>query len=114
MGPYLQYATEKPADPLEIRIYPGTDAEFVLYEDENDTYNYEQGKYSTIALNWNEAQKTLTIGNRQGEFPGMLKDRTFRIVWVNSKNGTGVEPAGQAETVQYSGKELKIISNKSK
>jgi Alpha-glucosidases, family 31 of glycosyl hydrolases len=110
MGPYLQYATEKPADPLEIRIYPGADAEFVLYEDENDTYNYEQGKYSTIALNWNEAAKTLTVGDRKGEFPGMLKDRTFRIVRVNSKNGTGMEPAGQAETVQYSGKELKIVS----
>jgi alpha-D-xyloside xylohydrolase len=108
MGPYLQYATEKAADPLEIRVYTGANAEFVLYEDENDTYNYEQGKYSTIALNWDEAQKTLTIGNRQGDFPGMLRDRTFRIVWVNSKNGTGIEPARQAETVQYSGKEQKI------
>jgi alpha-D-xyloside xylohydrolase len=108
MGPYLQYATEKPADPIEIRVYMGASAEFVLYEDENDTYNYEQGKYSTIALNWDEAQKTLTIGNRQGDFPGMLRDRTFRIVWVNSKNGTGIEPARQAETVQYSGKEQKI------
>jgi alpha-D-xyloside xylohydrolase len=108
MGPYLQYATEKAADPVEIRVYPGANAEFVLYEDENDTYNYEQGKYSTIALNWDEAQKTLTIGNRQGDFPGMLKDRTFRIVWVNSKNGTGIEPARQAEIIQYSGKELKL------
>jgi len=108
MGPYLQYATEKAADPLEIRVYTGANAEFVLYEDENDTYNYEQGKYSTIALNWDEAQKTLTIGNRHGDFSGMLKDRTFRIVWVNSKNGTGIEPARQAEIIQYSGKELKL------
>jgi alpha-D-xyloside xylohydrolase len=109
MGPFLQYATEKPADPLEIRIYTGANAEFVLYEDENDTYNYENGKYSTIALKWNDAEKTLTIGNRQGDFPGMLKERTFRIVRVSSKNGTGIEPAKLAETFQYSGKELKII-----
>jgi alpha-D-xyloside xylohydrolase len=109
MGPYLQYANEKPADPLEIRIYAGANAEFVLYEDENDTYNYEKGKYSTIELKWNETDKTLTIGNRQGDFPGMLKDRIFRIVRVSSKNGTGIEPAKQAETLQYSGKELKII-----
>jgi alpha-D-xyloside xylohydrolase len=111
MGPYLQYATEKAADPLEIRVYSGANAEFVLYEDENDTYNYEQGKYSTIAMNWNEADKTLTIGDRQGDFQGMLKERTFRIVWVNSKNGIGIETAKQAEIIQYSGKELKIISN---
>jgi alpha-D-xyloside xylohydrolase len=108
MGPYLQYATEKPADPVELRIYTGADAEFVLYEDENDTYNYEQGKYATIAIAWNESDKTLTIKDRQGEFPGMLKERTFRIVWVTAKNGTGIEPAKQAEEVHYAGKEIKI------
>ena len=108
MGPYLQYATEKVADPVELRIYTGADADFVLYEDENDTYNYEQGKFATIAFHWDEAGKTLTIKDRKGEFPGMLKDRTFRVVWVSPKNGTGVEPAKFAETVQYSGKELKI------
>jgi alpha-D-xyloside xylohydrolase len=111
MGPYLQYATEKDADPLEIRVYTGANAEFVLYEDENDTYNYEQGKYSTIAMRWDETAKTLTIGNREGDFRGMLKDRTFQIVWVNSKNGIGIEPAKKAEIIHYSGKELKIISN---
>jgi alpha-D-xyloside xylohydrolase len=108
LGPYLQYATEKAADPLEIRIYMGANAGFVLYEDENDTYNYESGKYSIIAMNWNEAEKTFTIMDRQGDFPGMLKERTFRIVWVNNKNGIGIEPAKQAEIIQYSGKEFKI------
>jgi alpha-D-xyloside xylohydrolase len=108
MGPYLQYATEKPADPVELRVYPGVDAEFVLYEDENDTYNYEQGKYAKIAISWNESEKTLTIKDRQGEFPGMLKERLFRVVWVTPKNGFGIEPAKQAEEVQYSGKEIKI------
>jgi alpha-D-xyloside xylohydrolase len=108
MGPYLQYAAEKPADPVELRIYTGADAAFVLYEDENDTYNYEHGKYSTIAMKWNENEKTLTIGDRKGEYPGMLKDRSFRIVWVTAKNGIGTEPAKQAEEVQYSGKEIKI------
>ena len=108
MGPYLQYATEKAADPIELRVYTGANADFVLYEDENDTYNYEKGSYSTIAMNWNEADKTLILSDRKGEFPGMLKDRTFRVVWVTPKNGTGIEPAKQAETIQYSGKEIKI------
>jgi alpha-D-xyloside xylohydrolase len=108
MGPYLQYATEKVADPLEIRIYPGADASFVLYEDENDTYNYEKGQYATIAMNWNEANKTLTLKDRKGEFPGMLKERTFRIVWVTAKNGTGIEPAKQAKEVRYSGSEITV------
>jgi alpha-D-xyloside xylohydrolase len=108
MGPYLQYATEKAADPIEIRVYTGANAEFVLYEDENDTYNYEQGKYSTIGMNWDETEKTLTIMERKGNFPGMLENRTFKIVWVNSKNGNGFELSKQAITVHYSGKETKI------
>jgi alpha-D-xyloside xylohydrolase len=108
MGPYLQYATEKTADPVEIRIYTGANAEFLLYEDENDTYNYELGKYSTIGMSWDEAGKTFTIKDRKGNFPGMLENRTFNIVWVNGKNGTGIEPARQSEAIQYSGKEIKI------
>ena len=108
MGPYLQYATEKAADPLEIRVYTGSNAEFVLYEDENDNYNYEQGKYSTIGMNWDETLKTFTIKERKGDFPGILENRTFKIVWVNAKNGIGIEPSDQAVIVQYSGKETKI------
>src|SRR6185312_6962829 len=72
-GPDLQYASEKPADPLELRIYPGADGTFSLYEDEGDSYRYEQGAFATIPIRWNDAAKTLTIGDRTGEFPGMLK-----------------------------------------
>jgi alpha-D-xyloside xylohydrolase len=108
MGPFIQYASEKAGDPLEIRIYPGANAGFVLYEDENDTYNYEQGKYSTIDMSWNESDKTFTIKDRKGSYTGMPDTRTFKIVWVNWKNGTGVEPAKQAESVMYSGKEIVI------
>ena len=108
MGPYLQYATEKAADPVELRIYTGADAEFVLYEDENDNYNYEHGKYSTIAMSWTEAEKDFTIGDRNGDFPGMVKDRIFRVVWVDSKSGKGLEPAKKSQNIHYSGKEIKI------
>lgn len=108
MGPYLQYANEKPADPIELRVYAGADADFVIYEDENDNYNYEKGKFATIPLHWNEAAKTLTIGNRQGEFAGMVKDRSFRVVLVNAKNGMGIEPAKTAKTVQYNGAEVSV------
>ncbi len=108
MGPYLQYATEKASDPIEIRVYPGADAKFILYEDENDTYNYESGKYSTIAMIWNEAEKTLTIKDRNGEFPGMLQKRTFNIVWVKNNNGTGLDPSKNAQIIEYSGKEIII------
>jgi alpha-D-xyloside xylohydrolase len=91
MGPVVQYSTEKPTEPLEIRIYPGADGAFTLYEDENDNYNYEQGTYSTITFRWNNAKRQLTIDERKGSFPGMLERRTFRIVHVRRDHGTGVE-----------------------
>jgi alpha-D-xyloside xylohydrolase len=104
MGPFLQYATEKPADPLEIRIYPGADGTFVLYEDENNNYNYEKGVFSTISFRWNDANHQLTIDKRQGLFPGMAENRTFQIVLVNKNKGTGIGLTEKPDkTIQYSG-----------
>ncbi len=90
MGPFLQYATEKPADPIELRVYPGANGSFTLYEDENDTYDYEKGVYATIPIRWDRTRQTLTIGPRTGAFPGMLKQRTFHVVWVRPGQGQGL------------------------
>lgn len=106
MGPFLQYATEKPANPIELRIYPGANGTFNLYEDENDTYNYEKGAFSTISFKWDDAKHQMTIGKRKGEFPGMTKKRTFQIVIVDKNKGTGVSPSEKPDkTIQYSGAE---------
>lgn len=103
-GPKVQFATEKKWDQLEIRVYPGADAEFVLYEDENNNYNYEKGLYSTIRFSWNDAAKTLTIAPREGSFPGMLKSRSFNVVLVSESNGIGDEPTKKFKKVSYKGK----------
>jgi alpha-D-xyloside xylohydrolase len=94
MGPEMQYVGEKSWDQLELRVYPGADGQFVLYEDEGDGYNYEKGAYSTINIKWNERTRTLTIGERQGNFKGMIQQRCFTIV----------TPDGNQKTVEYSGK----------
>ncbi len=85
-GPAIQYTAEKPADPIRLIVYTGKNAALTLYEDEHINYNYEKGAFSRIPLNYNEATRTLTIGARQGEFPGMLKKRTFEIVWISPDN----------------------------
>jgi alpha-D-xyloside xylohydrolase len=108
LGPEVEYSTEKPADPIEVRIYPGADGNFTLYEDENDNYNYEKGVYATIHLHWDDAKRILTIGERKGEFPGMLANRTFNIVFVREGRGTGIDPAKSDRSVQYSGKEVSV------
>ena len=91
MGPFLQFATEKPADPIELRIYPGSDGKFTLYEDENNNYNYEKGIYSTIDFEWIDVEKKLIIKDAKGKFSGMLKKRKFNIVLVKDDHGTGLD-----------------------
>ena len=98
LGPEMQYVGEKVWDNLELRIYPGADGSFTLYEDEGDGYNYEKGIYSTIAMQWNDRTRTLTIGERQGSFPGMLNQRLFTIVL----------PDGSQQQVDYDGQKKQI------
>jgi len=107
IGPKVQYATEKKWDNLEIRIYPGANGEFTLYEDENDNYNYEKGMYSTITFKWDDAKKTLTIGERNGSFPGMLVKRMFRFTVVSKGKGIGIESKNIVKVVNYDGSEKK-------
>ncbi|MBZ5625501.1 MAG: glycoside hydrolase family 31 protein [Acidobacteriia bacterium] len=109
MGPDVEYATEKPADPIELRVYRGASANFTLYEDENDNYNYEKGVYATIPVQWDEAGQTLNIGERKGSFPGMLANRIFRVVFVGEGHGTGIGGTAQIDrVVEYSGKPLTV------
>jgi alpha-D-xyloside xylohydrolase len=107
-GPAIEYAMET-NNPIELRVYRGADGSFTLYEDEGDNYNYEKGKYATIPISWTEADRKLTIGKRQGKFPGMLKERTFHIVWVSPDHGTGIPSVESADAVvHYNGNTLQV------
>ena len=99
LGPEMQYVGEKAWDDLEIRIYPGADGQFTLYEDEGDSYHYEKGAYSTIIIKWSERARTLTFGVRQGQYNGMLQQRRFTIV----------TPDGKRQSVSYDGKEQVLV-----
>jgi len=98
LGAEMQYTGEKPWDHLEIRVYPGADGDFTLYEDEGDNYNYERGIYATIPFHWDDRSRTLTIGNRQGNYPGMLSTRKFTVIL----------PDGTSKTADYSGQSINI------
>jgi alpha-D-xyloside xylohydrolase len=111
MGKFIQYAGQKPLDTLEIRVYKGADGRFDLYEDEGDSYNYEKGNYSVIPFKWNEKSLTLTIGEKQGSYPGNLSKRILNVVFVNESEGFGITPGGAKKKVVYTGKETKITGS---
>ena len=96
-GPAIQYSSEKSEEPLTLRIYPGTDATFCLYEDEGTNHNYESGASSRIPFTWNEAQQTLIIGKRQGSFEGMQQERTIILIKGEHKR-----------EVNYTGKKIRM------
>jgi alpha-D-xyloside xylohydrolase len=104
LGPTILYVAEKPADPIELRIYPGADSQFLLYEDEGDNYDYEKGVYATIAFHWDNSRRQLFIADRKGSFPGMLKQRNFHIVVVGEGRGTGMDLTPKPDqVVSYDG-----------
>ena len=109
MGPVMQYTTEKPADNIELRIYPGADGKFEYYEDEGEGYSYEKGSFGMFKFSWNDKTRTLTISEEKGSFPGMLKSRTFNVVMVNGEHGAGTDMKTKADKViTYTGKALTV------
>jgi alpha-D-xyloside xylohydrolase len=108
-GPDIQYTGEKEADPLTLWVYAGADGAFELYEDEGDNYNYEDGAYTLIPLTWNEAERTLTIGKREGEYRGMLHERTINVIMVSENKAVKLDFGRPPDkSVKYSGEEIKV------
>ncbi len=111
-GPAIQYTGEKPAEPITLRIYTGANGSFSLYEDDGVTYDCDHGAFTRIPLKWDDGKRELTIGERQGKYPGMLASRTFNLVLVSKSSPTGYSADPTPDTtVSYSGKALKIKLN---
>ena len=109
LGPVRQYAAEAVDAPIEVRVYPGADGRYVLYDDAGEGRAYQRGEHTRIPLDWNDAAHTLTIGARQGEYSGMQRKLKFRLVVVGPSSGHGLDDGADArDTVEYIGKALRI------
>ena len=108
-GPEMQWSDEKPAELINLYVYAGQNGEFQLYEDEGTNYNYEHGQWATIDISYDDQSRTVTIGQRKGQFPGMLKQRRFNVVLVTPDAPRALNlghPDGRM--VQYSGKAVSV------
>ena len=103
-GPRVESAAGTP-DPIDLRVYAGANGNFSFYEDEGDNYDYEHGARAVIPIHWDDKSSTLTVGPREGSFPGMLEHRTFRVVIVRDGRGTGIANSAEPDaTIAYDGK----------
>jgi alpha-D-xyloside xylohydrolase len=104
IGPEIQYSSDKPGAPITLYVYKGRDGRFTLYEDAGTDYGYEKGQFSTIPISYDEAKSELVIGQRAGEFPGMVAKRTFNVRWIGGEAPRGFDPdARPDQVVEYSG-----------
>ncbi len=109
LGPEIEYATQDPGGPIELRIYPGANGSFNLYEDAGDGYDYEKGAHAIIPIQWDDQARTLTIGARAGTYPGLVPTRTFNIIFVADNHGAGPSVSKTADKeVKYEGKALQV------
>ena len=108
MGPEIEYTAQDAGGPIELRIYSGEDGDFDLYEDAGDSYDYEKGQHSVIPIHWNESTGVLTIGEREGSFPGMVATRQFRVVLVANGHGVGEAVTTDSDLdIAYDGRQVK-------
>ncbi|KRT17874.1 hypothetical protein ASU31_00850 [Pedobacter ginsenosidimutans] len=104
-----QYSDEQPDAPIEIRIYPGKDGNFTLYQDEGENYNYEKGHFSTTKLTWDDKARILTIGNRNGSYAHMAIKQQYKIIIVSENAGIGIkENEGSTKSIVYTGQNINV------
>ena len=110
VGPEMEWSDQKKPELIDLYVYAGKDGSYTLYEDEGTNYNYEKGKYATIDFQYDDAQKTLTIGARKGSFDGMLQKRRFNVVLVSGDNQQGISlaKAPKGKKVKYAGQEVTL------
>ena len=110
VGPEMEWCDQKKAELIDLYVYAGKDGEFTIYEDEGTNYNYEKGKYATIDIKYNDAQKTITFGARKGSFDGMLQKRRFNVVLVGTtrEQGVSLAKAPKGKMVKYAGKSVTV------
>lgn len=103
LGPQEQYTGQYPDAPIELRVYPGSDGETSLYNDDGETYRYEEGVRSTLTIHWNDASRTLSFNAPRGHLPGAFTLRHYHVALVSSTNGEGEMESQQTRDILYHG-----------
>ena len=106
MGPAIQHTAEGRGGAITLHVYTGADGEFSLYEDDGVSRQYLSGAFARVPIRWHEAAGTLTIGRREGSFPGMAERREIRVSWNRPGRPRPLELDGRVdETVTYDGRQ---------
>jgi alpha-glucosidase/alpha-D-xyloside xylohydrolase len=78
LDPVRQYVSQSSSEPTTIRVYPGADGRFILYDDDGQSLQYLKGSAMWIAFTWNDTERSLriTLDSRSSVKPS---PRDFRV-----------------------------------
>lgn len=109
VGPVTQH-TAPLADTLDLYVYDGKDGSFTLYQDQGDSYAYQQGVYQKIRMHYQNTSGTLSLEAASGSYQGPgVSAKTLRIFLVSPATATGIDSqATPTRTVRYTGQALKV------
>ncbi|KPF65590.1 TIM-barrel domain-containing protein [Porphyrobacter sp. AAP60] len=107
-GPDVQWTGENPQGSLTLHVFAGADGGFTLYEDEGTDMGYTRGAFVRVPLSWNDASRTLSIGAREGSFPGMAQSRSLTIVLHEGHSRGEVFDLRDGRSLTYSGEAVTL------
>ena len=102
MTQVMQFVDQVPDAAYEVRVYCGADAEFMLYEDAGDGYEYENGACAFVKIVWCEERGELMLSEREGSFPELVKEHEYSVVFIS-------ERGREVQTVRYTGEKRTVI-----
>jgi len=108
LGPDVQWTGENPQGPLTVHIFAGAEGAFTLYEDQGEDMGYARGEFARLTFAWDNRARRLTIGARQGRFPGMAETRAVTVILHDGGAGGPVFERTEGRAVEYSGRPLTL------
>ena len=97
LGPVKQFTGEIVEEPLSVSIYPGTDASFLLYEDDGSSFNYRKGEWMGMLMAWDDARRILSLNLAPGS----------RLLPPESR-AIAIKVAGTTRSLTFEGKPVQV------
>ncbi len=104
LGPIAGWDNINPPDTLTLRIFPGSDNDFKIYEDDGETLAYERGEFSltTFSEVWKEQEIEFFIDPQEGVWEKGPSKRNFEMVFYSVN-------APEEVTAKLDGKDFELI-----
>lgn len=107
LAPLGSQSSMEKVDRLELRVYPGANGCFELYDDDGETYNYEKGAYALIPIEWRDDEASLTVGEKKGAYG--LPELKLNVVIVGKGRGGGLEEVKEPDaSFVYKGAKVEL------